>query len=407
MTIVNLARHRSTFLNAERRPALRSQFRTFHQAPRTAPAGTARPIRVCFMIDELNRAGTETQLLALIRHLDRARILPFLCLLRGETESSRRLEPTDCPVLRLGVRSFRHPSTLLAAWRLGRFLHQMHIDVLQVYFPESTYLGVPVAWLAGVPHILRTRNNLGYAMTAWHHRLGRLCDRLTDGLVANSEACRRAVVAAENLSPSRIVVMENGVDLGRFPQSRLHTVRPPSQPRCIGVTANLRAVKGLDVFLRAAALVAAKQPNVSFAIAGEGPLRPALTQQARELGLEGRLAMPGSVKDIPTFLAGLDVAVLPSHSEGLSNALLEYMAAGKALVATAVGGNVQLVEDGRHGLLVPPGDPEKLAAAITRLLTDPVLAQRLGTAARRRTEERYSRQRMMQRFETLYLNLVG
>ena len=244
-------------------------------------------------------------------------------------------------------------------------------------------------------------------MTAWHHRLGRLCDRLTDGLVANSEACRRAVVAAENLSPSRIVVMENGVDLGRFPQSRLHTVRPPSQPRCIGVTANLRAVKGLDVFLRAAALVAAKQPNVSFAIAGEGPLRPALTQQARELGLEGRLAMPGSVKDIPTFLAGLDVAVLPSHSEGLSNALLEYMAAGKALVATAVGGNVQLVEDGRHGLLVPPGDPEKLAAAITRLLTDPVLAQRLGTAARRRTEERYSRQRMMQRFETLYLNLVG
>jgi glycosyltransferase involved in cell wall biosynthesis len=359
------------------------------------------------MIDELSSAGTETQLVELIRNLDRSRVAPYLCLLRGDKSRSRRLEPRDCPVLRLGIRSLCRPSTLLATFRLARFLRRERIDVLQVYFPESTYLGVPVARLAGVPHILRTRNNLGYWMTPWHRRLGRLCDHLADGMVANCEACRQAVAADEGLRADRVVVLENGVDLSRFPLSETRVDRSLGFPRRIGVTANLRAVKGLDVFLQAAAVVAARRPDVTFAIAGEGPLRQALTRQARELGLQRRLVLLGAVTDVPTFLAGLDVAVLSSHSEGMSNALLEYMAAGRPIVATAVGGNVRLIEDGRHGLLVPPGNPALLAAAISRLLADQAQAVRLGTAARRRVEEHYSREVMVRRFETFYHALAG
>jgi glycosyltransferase involved in cell wall biosynthesis len=354
------------------------------------------------MIDELTTAGTETQLVALIRHLDRSHVEPYLCLLRGEDGRSRALEPGGCPVLRLGVRSFRRPSALSAAWRLARFLRRERIDVFQVYFPESTYLGVPAAWLAGVPHILRTRNNLGYWMTPWHRRLGRLCDALSDGLVANCDACRDAAVADEGLSPGRAAVLENGVDLERFPDfsSRPHARR-------VGVTANLRPVKGIDVFVRAAAAVSVPHPDATFHVAGEGPLRPELERLAHGLGLGGRLALPGSVADVPGFLAGLDVAVLPSLSEGMSNALLEYMAAGRAVVATAVGGNIRLTEDGVSGLLVPPGDPARLAAAVGRLLSDPALADRLGAAARRRVEERYSRAAMVRRFEMFYRDLVG
>src|SRR5262245_28500844 len=100
-----------------------------------------RPIRVCFMIDELAPAGTESQLVALVRHLDRTRVRPFLCLLRGEGEVSRSLEPDDCPVLRLGVRSLRYPATVGSLVRLFRFLRRRRIDVLQVYFPESTFVG--------------------------------------------------------------------------------------------------------------------------------------------------------------------------------------------------------------------------------------------------------------------------
>src|SRR5690349_17905806 len=105
------------------------------------PRAQRRPIRVCFMIDRLNRAGTETQLLALIRHLDRRSVRPFLCLLDGTDPQSRSQELADCPVLRLGVRSLRHPSTLAKAARLVHFLVRHRVDVLQVYFADSTYLG--------------------------------------------------------------------------------------------------------------------------------------------------------------------------------------------------------------------------------------------------------------------------
>src|SRR5262249_6549034 len=124
-------------------------------------AAISRPARVCFMIDELAAAGTETQLLALIRNLDRRRVQPTLCLLRGESAASRTLEPADCPVFRLGIRSFKHFATLPRVARFFRLLRQERFDVLQVYFPESTYLGVLVGRLAGVPKIVRTRNNLG------------------------------------------------------------------------------------------------------------------------------------------------------------------------------------------------------------------------------------------------------
>jgi glycosyltransferase involved in cell wall biosynthesis len=173
----------------------------------------------------------------------------------------------------------------------------------------------------------------------------------------------------------------------------------------VGVVANLRTVKGLDVFVRAAALVHRRHPRAVFTVAGEGELRAALEQQAVAEGLAGQFTLPGGVADVAGFLAGLDVAVLSSHAEGMSNALLEYMAAGRPIVATAVGAATELIADGIHGLLVPPGDEEKLAEAIERLLTDRELAQRLGTAARRRVWERYSREAMVRRFEDFYLSL--
>src|SRR5260370_94362 len=125
----------------------------------------ALPVRVCFLIDELAMAGTETQLLALIHHADRRRVTPYLCLLDGENKQSRRLEPPECPVMRLGVRKLLRPGSLRAAFKFIGFLRRERIDVLQVYFPDSTYFGVPLAWFASVPCRIRTRNNLGQRNT--------------------------------------------------------------------------------------------------------------------------------------------------------------------------------------------------------------------------------------------------
>ena len=372
--------------------------------PGSAPR---RPIRVCFVIDQLSKAGTEMQLLSLIRHLDRTRVQPYLCLLKGEDAESRSLEPDGCPVLRLGVRSLHNPATVAKALQFGRFLMQQRIDVVQVYFRDSTHFGVAVARLAGVRIVLRTRFNLGYGMTRVDRWLGRLHSFLVDGTITNCEACRRAVIADEGAMPQSVHVVENGVELSSFA-----CVPPPvfvagaDRPRHVGLVANLRPVKEPQVFVQAARLVAWENPDVEFHLAGEGELRPDLERLIAHLHLEKRVILAGQVKDIPRFLAGVDLAVLCSRSEGSSNALLEYMAAGRAIVATAVGGTSQLIEDGVHGLLVPPGDPERLADALNRLLNDPALAARLASAAQRRVHQRHDACIRARRYEALYEQLV-
>jgi glycosyltransferase involved in cell wall biosynthesis len=385
---------------AFRAPPVRAHRGEVRLAPPEAPP---RPVRVCFMIDELYTGGTESQLLALIRALDRTRVHPSLCLLRGLRPGSRALEPDDCPVLRLGVGSLCHPSTLGKARRLAQFLRRQRIDVLQTYFADSTYLGVLVGRLAGVPHVVRTRNNLGYWLTPLHRWLGRLFRRLAHVTLTNCEAGRQAVISDDGADPDSVVVLENGVDLERFAAVPPLAARPG--PVHVGVVANLRPVKGLDVFVRAAALVA-RRPGVTFEVAGDGPMRPELEQLVTGLGLAGRLRLPGILADVPGFLGRTDVAVLCSRSEGMSNALLEYMAAGRAIVATRVGASAGLIEDGVHGLLVPPGDEAALAAAVGRLAGDAGLRVRLGAAARRRAACDYSRQAMVRRFERFYQGLV-
>ncbi len=389
----------------ETRVALRAEHA---RAPEERRADVpARPVRVCFVIDELAPAGTEIQLLALIRHLDRRRVWPYLCLLRGDKPASQALEPDDCPILRLDVGSLRHPRTLLRGWRFLRFLRRERIDVVQTYFADSSYFGIPMAWLAGVPHRIRTRNNIGHWLTPLHRRMGRLLNVYTTQILTNCEAARQALLAAEQPRRDTVLMLPNGVDLDRFRDIPPLAAHPATAAPHVGVVANLRPVKGLDVFVRAAALVHARHPRTVFTIAGEGKLRPALEQQVAKADLADHFRLPGSLADVPGFLGSLDVAVLCSHAEGMSNALLEYMAAGRAVVSTAVGAAPELIADGVHGLLVPPGDAGKLAEAIERLLEDRKLAECLGAAARRRAWELYSREAMVRRFEEFYLALVS
>ncbi len=357
--------------------------------------------RVCFVIDRLGIAGTETQLLKLIAGLDRSRVEPYLCLLDGEDESSRSLEPSACPVIRLGVRRLCGLTAWRQAWRFARFLRRERIDIVQTHFPDSLYFAAPVARLAGVPNVLRSQRDLGFWKKPADRWMARLYNHFVTGTIANCEACRRAAIEQERAAPESVIVLENGIELDRLLSISLPSASERGKQSVVGLVANLKPVKAPDVFLRAAAIVASRHPSVLFRIAGSGDVQSAQRLVA-ELGLEGHVELAGSVRDVPGLLRGLDVAVLTSYSEGLSNAMLEYMAAARPIVATAVGANVELIEDGVHGLLVPPGNPEAAAEAIVRLLYDRSLAASLGAAARARVADRFSVAAMVRRHEVYY-----
>ena len=238
--------------------------------PEVSATEADRPIRVCFIIDQLRPAGTEIQLLGMINGFDRRRVRPYLCLLDGEDALSRSLEPGDCPILRLDMRKLFHLSSIRKAWTLLRFIRKHRIDVLQAHFPDSTYFGVPAARLAGVPRVVRTRRDLGYWLRPRDRRLGRLYNHLVDATLVNSESVRESVLRDLQPRPETVVVLENGVDLERFESiPPLGSVRNFGGPRRVGVVANLREVKDPELFVRPAALVAESHPEVNFALAGE------------------------------------------------------------------------------------------------------------------------------------------
>ena len=368
----------------------------------------SHPINVCFMIDRLRPAGTEMQLLAMIRAFDRRRIRPHLCLLDGEDETSRSMEPIDCPILRLGIRRLLSPSSLARAMQLRRFLRQHRIDVLQPHFPDSIYLGIPVARLAGVKRILFTRRDCGYWVTPAHRRIGSLLNRLTYRTIANSEGARLSAIMDYSLDPRKVLVFENGVDLSRFENISVceptHTI---GELRVVGLVANLRPEKNPELFVRVAHQLLTLRDDVVFRIAGEGELRPALGQLAVDLGIQDRVHLAGTVTDTPGFLAQLDVAVLCSVTEGLSNALLEYMAAGRAIVATAVGGNTRLIASDEDGILVPAGDIDAMTRAIDRLLSNLGVARAMGKAAREKVSRHFSLAMKTRELEAFYRTILS
>jgi glycosyltransferase involved in cell wall biosynthesis len=211
------------------------------------------------------------------------------------------------------------------------------------------------------------------------------------------------------------VVIPNGVDLERFDPSR----HPRDEARAwaarewslvgdeavVGAIGSLTPVKGHSDLLEAAARVVARRPRTRFVVVGDGPLRPALEGQVLRLGLREHVVFAGVRGDVPRLLASFDIVALPSHTEGLSNVLLESMAMARPVVATAVGGNPDVLRDGASGRLVPARDPEALAAGLARLIEDPEAAQAMGREARRDVELRFSRQQMVEGYEAFYRGL--
>jgi glycosyltransferase involved in cell wall biosynthesis len=355
--------------------------------------------------------GAEIMVLEFARRLDHSRFESYLCTTRMPEPDRTALAAAEAADLeRAGRRVLmlnRRTSAELAPWtRLLGLLVRARIDVVHAHMPRANVPAAVLARVAGVPVVIaHEHGSVRYGESVRRLLNQHIVGHLADTVLAVSDWDRRRLIDDQGIAADRVEVLRNGILRlpADAPDIRAE-LAPPGVP-IIGALGRLDPVKGYDDLLAALRLLKDEGLTFRCVIAGVGPderrLREVIDQN--DLGDEVRLL--GLRDDVPSLLHAFDVAVMSSHSEGAPLAILEYMAAGLPIVATRVGGIPELIEDGVHGLLVPPGDPAGLAAAVGRILRDPGLARRLGDTARRRQQAEFDLDVVVRRLESLYVTL--
>ena len=292
-----------------------------------------------------------------------------------------------------------HELDLKAAWRLARVLRRLGPDVVHAHDPH----GIAMASMAlsmltrpPVPPLVAARRVDFHlkrnSFSRWKHRQ-------VDLFIASSEAIRQ-VLLHDGVDASTVITVHEGIDVDRVahlePASIHAALWLPHEAPVIANVAALVPHKGHRHLIAAAAHVVREVPDARFVILGEGPLRPLLEQQTRQLHLEKHVFLPGFRPDVLSLIKSAELFVMSSETEGLGTSLLDAMAAGKACVGTRTGGIPEVIADGETGLLVPPHDPAALAGAIVRLLKDPALKRQMGEAGLTRVRECFSVNRMLE-----------
>jgi glycosyltransferase involved in cell wall biosynthesis len=355
------------------------------------------PLPIAVVMTSFEPGGTERQMIELVRRLDPSRWTVHVACFAGRGAWFHRAAEVAASVAEFPVTTFKSPSMAKHLWAFAKWCRANRIAVVHTTELYSNIFGLPGAALAGVPARIGNRRELNPDKSRTQIAMQRVAYACAHTVVANSRAAADRLIA-ERMPSQKVAVVPNGLDVERV------LPRPPrSTLRKVVVVANLRPEKGHEVLIDAAVHVLQRFPDASFEIVGGGPELEPLLAHAAARGARHAFTFLGHRDDVPARLADADIFVLPSRSEAFPNAVLEAMATGLPIVTSGVGGMLELVDDGRTGLLVPPAEPLALADGVCRLMADATLASRLGRAARDEARTRYSFDRMVAAFECIYL----
>jgi L-malate glycosyltransferase len=366
---------------------------------------TARPVSLFLMTNTFETGGSERQFVLLAQNLSPEQFQVHAGCIRRDGPFAESFG--DVPEFRLGGSLYGWRS-LVTRWQLSQHLRRRRVQIAHAFDFYSNLTLVPAARLARVPVVIGSHRQLGDLLTPAQFRAQVESFRWCDAVVCNSLAGANRL-AATGLSRGKLFVIGNALPVEAF------VAAPPALPRRpgvlrVGMVARMNArYKNHSGFLRIAARIHQHLPDVEFLLVGDGPLRQEIEQEAKALGLGRRVSFLGDRRDIPAVLASMDVAVLTSDSEGLSNVILEAMATSLPVVAYDVGGNAELVSQQR-GALVAAGDETGFADAVERILAESSssssLRQQLGRDARRFVEENFGLERVRNRYLELYETLL-
>lgn len=359
--------------------------------------GDRRALKILHIDPERAWGGGEAQVIGLLTYLSRrGHRNHLLCHPDGSLDQeARRIGIATSPI------KIRNDLDLRAFFVLRRLIRTEGCDVVHFHTKRAHALSLGLGpGYAGAKYVVTRR--MDYPVRGnWYHRY--LYNRQVDGIVAISKKIAE-IMAAGGVRREKIRIIYSGVDPALYAEARMRV--SGSDAPVIGTVAVLEERKGHRYLLEAAALLKRQGHRLTYHFAGEGSRKDELQGLVQRLGLQEEVHFLGFVSDVPRFLASIDLLVLPSLYEGLGVSVLEAMAAGKAVVASRVGGLPELVEDSVTGLLIPPKDPPALAAAIAGLVSQRNRIKEMGENARERVEQNFTMERMAKQNEEYYYELL-
>lgn len=368
------------------------------------------PVTVLHLISRLPPGGVENQLRKVVRLYDRRRFRPIVCCLKEKGAVGEAIERDGTPVMVLN-RMQGHTFDVRLVFLLRRLMKEHRVTIVRTHqFHANLYGRIAAIW-AGVPILLPSFHNT-YARRKRHRSLlNWLLARWTDRLITVSEAVKRDLVRYDHLPEGKIKVVHNGCDIDRFMKPSLKNDlraawKIPSDAPVIGTVGRLAKEKGQGLLIQAVSQLRSDFPNLRLLIVGEGPEREALEKEAARQGLGDRVILTGFQREVPAYLAIMDLFVFPSVNEGFSNALLEAMAAGKPVIASDIVENAEILPSEKFGLRVPPNDADALARQIRFLLKTPLEAKAMGRRAQERVAAHFTDAMMMEEIQELYQTLL-
>lgn len=370
-----------------------------------------KKIKILFLIDELLVGGTENQVVLLADNLPRNIFDPFIATLNENIHKS--FNQISTPIINLRRSGLPLIKNISIAYKLWCFFEKENFHIIQTHFPEAEiYAALALKLCRHKPYSIGTRRNLYH----WIHEeplnyyLLRKVSRWVDCILVNSYKVKQLCQEKENIPSSKIKVIQNAVEVDKFNNIGLDEAKRiiglEGIYPIIGVVANWRPIKGLVKFLKAASIVTKQIPESYFVLAGSGPQKNELQKLAHDLGIQHRVKFLENYPDIPTVIAAFDVAVQPSMSESFSNVLIEYMAAGKLIVATRVGDAERVIDHEKNGLLVRANDPQEMASAILSLCNDKKMATDMGRLAQNKVTANWSLDKIIKIYQQFYYNVI-
>ncbi len=368
------------------------------------PFSPERALRtIAFFPPRLATGGTQRHLLEVLRFLDRTRFQPLVISAKSGGELADAIRDLGVELIDLGLGERLLSADLARCVRAtASVLRARAVDVVQSFQWRPALIALGATRLAGRGRIVAGRRSVP-TEHGMRGMLEEIVVQFADRVVVNAESLRPRGRAGR-----RTEVIPSGVDTERFDPRVIdraaakHALGIPADVVAIGTVGRLETRKGTRTLIEATARLR-ETPRAPFVVvAGDGPLRDELAALAARLGIAERVRFLGNREDVRAVLAALDAFVLPSLTEGMSNALLEAMAMALPVIATDVGGNPEVIGDAMTGMLIPADQPEAMANAIAQLLGDPERQRRLGAAARRRVEERYGARAMVRQLESIY-----